>query len=836
MERNVNRDRDEVLKRKMSSGTVKERGGDGILIIAEKPSVARQFAAAYNAVSEEPNIYKNEKEKITVTHCLGHLLEAWDAKEYDERLEKWNMEYLPVVPKEIRYKVVPTSAAVLKSVKKCVDNALKRGDEIVIGTDAGREGEVIARLVLKYCKADNYEKLSRFWVSESLADREVVYEGMKKRVSLRNYDKLAKTGIAWKNCDWIFGINMTMLFTLYARSEGWKGKPNVMNVGRVQTAVLNEIYRREKEIENFKPKEYEELIVETKDGIKAYLINKETGEKRFYNVPNEYVLRCEDELKAIKKIKEKDEKGEKESFLRRVLLVKDVSEKREVIKPPLLYNTSDLHKEVYNIYGIEPAKTMGIMQKLYEEGTLSYPRTPSRVLGVGNEKKCLEWYEEIVKNMPEFKDITDRKKYMVENRRLYNNSQLEDHYGLVPLKYKEKGEDDAYKVWNLVMVRFMMQGMKDFEAEKVKVILEKGIYDFEANFRNVREDGWKRYEVRKREKEEKADEDELKVRIEKGQLKEIENWKLVKDKTKPPRLYNYATILAFMQNPNNSNEEKKLVGIGTEATRAAHIKGLEDNNFIVKTKKGLLVEDKGKTLISLIDGTGILKESVRAKETTEWEELGEKDSDLLLKKTIDLVYKSVNEVRGKYKSDVFKEEVMGVCPACGGRVMDGFYLYYCENGRYENKEVKGCRVRIQKNVMGNRIERSDMEEFIESGKTRKFVGVTKDNDKTEFYFVYDEGKKEPQIKIEYEKEELGKCVICGSKVVSGLKSYYCTGKKGNEKCRFYLFKEISGARMTETRVKKLLRGERLELEFMTRDKKKYKSVCYINGNGDFVIN
>jgi len=654
-----------------------------MLIITEKPSVARQFAQALKADAKEPFIFRNKAGAVTITHCRGHLLEAWEPVEYDERFGKWDMSTLPIVPADFKYKPIKDSKKILVAVTKLIKEAMKGNEEIVVATDAGREGEVIARLVLSYAGADTYERKSRFWVSESTAEPKVVHEGLKERFVLKKYDGLARTGLIWKKCDWIYGMNMTRLFSLLAQSSGLRGKESTMNTGRVQTAVLYEVFRREKEIENFKSEKYEEFEIVTNGGVTAKLVKSGGKDTRF-----------EDGSKYI-------EDAEKALVKNKAVLVKDVQEKSEVTESPLLYNTSDLQKDAYRVYGFNPDKTLSLMQTLYEEkGTLSYPRTPSRVLGEGNEALAQEWLQAQLVHEKELSKVIRKEKYTVANKRLFNNAKLEDHYGLVPLKYMEDDGSDAYKVWRLVQVRFLMQGMDPFVRQKTEVTLEKVPYVFVGTRSVVTDVGWKRIEIKKTAKsgEEEEEDDDVKEPgkpVRKGMVQEVVSWQVEKKKTKPPSLYNYATLLAFMQNPRGEKEGKKLVGIGTEATRAAHIKGLEKHLLMVN-RKGLRSTDKGKTLLGMISRIGALKDNIQAKETTAWEEIGETRPEELYQKTVQLVRDVVKGVEiPKGGGGTAGRESLGKCPKCGRNVYEGNKVYFCEGFK-----EKKCDVTIWKKTEG----------------------------------------------------------------------------------------------------------------------------------------
>jgi DNA topoisomerase-3 len=775
-----------------------------MLIITEKPDVARQFSGALRAELKSPYTYINTGKNILITHCRGHLLEMARAEQYDIRMRKWNYQSLPVVPSEFRYNIRKEKGVkdILKTVSTLIKEAIRNKDEIMIATDAGREGEVIARLVLGYAKAEAYDKLSRFWVSESTAEPKVVFEGIEKRKPLKAYDRLAELGITWKKCDWIFGINMTVLFSLMGRET--------MNTGRVQTAVLREIYERQKKVEGFVPKEYNELEIITEDGIAAVLI-KPNGDQMF-DVDSIFIKQAEEAV-----------------FKNKNIIIRKITEKKEATEPPLLYSSSDLIKEAYRLYGFSPDKTVSIMQKLYEEkGVLSYPRTPSRVLGEGNEALAGAWIKEQLSHEKEWEGTIDLKKYTVANKRLFNNEKLEDHYGLVPLKYMAPDAGDGYKIWKLVQRRFLMQGMDKYIVEKNEVIMETGGYLFLGKYSHTIQKGWKAAEIMRRDK---ADEEEVKEIfkvLRQGMLQKVVECKAKKKKTKPPLLYNYGTIIGFMQNPKNESEDRKLVGIGTEATRPATLKGLETHG-LMKDVKGLVATEKGKKLLKLLEQDKLLRKTIRPEETTAWEEMGAASPGKLLESTIFLVKEVVKNMEGQMA--IHERESFGKCPACGGDIYEGENSYYCSN--YKDKE---CKVHLNKLIMGNTFDKEKAREFFKTLETPVMKGMTKDGNEVEFQMVYDEAKKDTAPVYKGNQVPLGKCPVCGRDIFVGSKSYFCSGYKDDaNKCGFILWKETEGAQFSPDMIKRLLNNETLSnVPCFTKTGEEYAAGFRLNKSGELV--
>jgi DNA topoisomerase-3 len=687
-------------------------------------------------------------------------------------------------------------------VSVLLQKAVREQDEIVIATDAGREGEVIARLVLQYARVEGYQKISRFWVSESVAEPKVVLAGLQNRKPLLEYDGIGLLGLTWKKCDWIFGINLTVLYSLLAKET--------MHVGRVQTAVLYEIRERERAIEKFVPRKYRELQIETANGLVAYLVKPKTNDRQFEE-NSEYIKKALDILKTDGRLQ---------------VVNKEVVEEEKM--PPRLYATSDLYREAYRLYGFAPSKTAAVMQKLYEEkGVLSYPRTPSRVLGEGNEAIAQEWIKEQLAYETALAKVIDTEKYRVGNKRLFDNTKLEDHYGLVPLKYMEKEDSDYYKIWRLVQLRFLMQGMKNSIEEDVMITLERGTYRFQGKYKQVKQPGWKMLEMKKKEKKEEP-EIVVKIELRKGMIEKIERMKIAEKQTKPPLLYTYDTIMGFMQNPKNESGAN-LKGIGTEATRANIIKMLETHNLIVGGKY-LTSADKGKKLLEYIAGNELLAENIKAAETMNWEALGNENPELLLGKTTDLVRKVVKNMEAVMTVEK-ERETFGKCPKCGGDMYEGEKSYYCSNYKKEGVE---CKVHLAKKIMGNEFDKKAAREFFRTGETELLKGITKDGNEVEFRLVYDE--KQEDITPVYEGSNLavGKCPACGREVFAGKMSYFCVGYR-DEQCTWSLWKKTVGTTIDFDMAKRLLNKETLEnIPFFTKEGKEYLAGLKLKDDGTLV--
>lgn len=769
-----------------------------MIYLTEKPLVAAEFAKALNLARKEDGFYTDGK--TCVTFCKGHLLETATPEKYNEAYTKWTLESLPILPPKFLYTPIEENKKQLETVKRLLVAATKANHEIVIATDPDREGEVIARLVISYCGLETYPKITRFWVSEILTER-TIKEGIEKRKSWKEYETLGAKGKAFKETDWIFGINLSRLASLKLG--------NTMSVGRVQTAVLYEIYRRHVEKMLFIEKKYTEATCYTVQGIRAKLLK------------NGEIWKAGDETEKKEMTKKIERiKGEKEA---RVTSIQR-EEKKEAI--PALYNQSALEIDAYKLYGIPLKRTLEICQQLYEkEKVLSYPRTESRVMGENDYERFIEIFGKVNGLVG---GMSERKKEVVQkdDTRIFNNKKCVGHYALIPLEAWKPARTDTeeYKIYDLVVRRYLMQFTEPYQYTMHTVYMDIKGTAWKGTVKEETKKGWKTIE----RKEAQEEEDEQEVRIQ-GEIQEkqiIQNIAVEAKKTKPPKWYTQATILRFMVNPKGAEETGKLVGLGTEATRSTYVEVLKQRNFIVEEKKNLKITDEGIRLIEFLNDIPSLAKGFKAEETTRWEETVEKNPEQLYDMAKQGVEKAIGE--GKVLETKGKEiTILGTCPSCGGNIEEGKKGYYCSN---YNKEDTPCPVSLGKKVMGIEVKKELVQELLQTNKTPFFKGTTKEGKKVQFRF----GIVDNEIKVVFDgsKKEVGVCPLCSKKVYEGDTNYYCAGYK--EGCTFKLWKKTNGSVFTQDMIHTLLETKELK---KVKAEAKNKEIYYVNyrlENGELI--
>ena len=564
-----------------------------MLILTEKPSVAKDFAKALGCnFSSADKCFKSADGSIFISNCVGHLFELNEPAVYNPEFKNWKK--LPVIPDQFHYHVSPE----LKDAARIVVGLLKnhKNDEILIATDADREGEIIARECLKAAGISDISRIRRFWVSQALTPV-VIKDGISKAKALGNYDLLSEQGFARQHSDWLVGINGTRFIT---NKSG-----TLFPVGRVQTAVLSAISERCLAIKNFVPEKYYEIFGE---------FNPPNGAK----IKGIYV-----DSTGNAKLKDTFLANELKRYLNSPVKCLEVKSEKKESLPPQLYSLNDLQKDAFRYFNYSAEKTLKLVQKLYEDyKCVSYPRTPSKVMGSQNVQLCSDLYQKFLTQYLEYFVLHPFYKIDASNKRIFNDSKLEAHHAIIPLEKMPVGASgDEENIYNLILERFMLAFAPVHVYEKQTVMLCVGNYQFKVEGRKILDEGWQKFRRFTRLLKEK-DEDKEEVQI----LDSIDwnNLTLgsvepVQKTTKPPKHFNEASILAFMENPKGESEDKKLSGIGTPATRHTFVPKLLRSKYIEIQNNNLVITRNGEKLLNLVRETP-LASLADVGETTRWEE------------------------------------------------------------------------------------------------------------------------------------------------------------------------------------------------------------------------
>jgi len=659
------------------------------IILAEKPSVANSFASSLKAHRYDGYFKNNE---YIITFCVGHLLELYEPEDYNEKMKKWNISDLPIIPEKFRHKPSIKTNKQLNIIKRLFKNKIS---EVVLATDAGREGELIGRLVLSYC---NYKgKIKRFWISNKLTD-EIIKKEMNQLKRSEDYDHHFKEGLIRSVTDWLIGINYSRYF-----SCSFDGK---FSFGRVQTVVLSLICERKLEIDNFIPKIYYKM-----EGI----FNKNNIEfKAYYTDDNKENFKKETLENIIKEIKN-DKTG-------RVISVEKI---RKSVSPPQLYHLTALCRKCNNLYGFSSLKTANIAQKLYEEyKVLSYPRTPSRVMGEDDINFIKELLDKLKRNYKELNNININL-INVRNKRVFNDKELEDHHALLPLdKLPDKASEDEKKVYELVLKSLVAVFSPNYEYNSTKICINVKNVMFIAKGIEEIIKGWKILY-----KEEKRNVEENKLpELSKNEIIKLKNVDIIKKITKPPSIFTEGELSKVLEYPekykkNNNYKFEKKVGISTETTRPHIIPNLKRKKYVEQKGRKIYPTDKGLFLYNQIIKLPQLIQFTDVAETARWEYELKSDPYEFMRNMIAFIRNNFAKLKtyklSSFNNNVSLDESLGSCPGCGEKIREGNKNYYCSG--YKN----GCEFAIWKEISKTKITKKIVEKLLTNKKTDEIKFTSK---------------------------------------------------------------------------------------------------------------
>ncbi len=697
------------------------------LILTEKPSVARDFAAALQA-GRRGDGFLQGKDTI-ITWAVGHLVELAHPDDYDPKWKRWRLETLPILPETLAYKPIQK----VQSQLRVIQGLLKRPDitRIVIATDAGREGEVIARTILQTVEPVDTREVYRFWTSQALTPA-VIQEALRDLKPSTEYDRLWRAGQARQVADWLVGMNLSRAATLKMG-----GHKDVYSVGRVQTAVLALLVDRRRERERFVPQPYWLVL--------ADFANEKGGWRgAWFKGDDTRFQRREDAEVCLARIQNREG---------RVLSVKREKKKQP---PPLLYSLTDLQRDANARYGFSAQKTLDIAQKLYEQKkALSYPRTDSKVLGSKNVALVKSIIEKLSTAYPDLFAGVEPKLLSPANKRVFNDAKLTDHHALIPLKPLPPGAEPAEKqVYDLVLRRFAAAFHPDYQFESTEIVTEVQGETFRTKGSRPIVPGWRAVAAVKEKPKDKArtkddtegdrDPDEAEYEnlppLEKGDPAAVKDTSLAEKMTQPPPEYSEATLLRDMTSPARFVSESELqrifkgdVGLGTQATRAQIIETLILRRYIHREKKKIAATDKGCLLIDRLRQYPMARIITNPEETARWEmELeqiaqGKGDANAFLTGIRRFVQDSIREFKGQLSSSEPAREGLGKCPRCGGPIIEGKRGYGCSNWR---KELGGCTFVIWKETAGKILPIEAVKALLNTGETDVMDGFVADTGRT----------------------------------------------------------------------------------------------------------
>ena len=696
------------------------------LVITEKPSVAKSIAQVLHATEAKNGYLKGDG--YLVSWCVGHLVELASADSYREEWKKWSYEQLPIIPDVWQYKLKESTRKQYEVLKTLLHDP--QVAEVVCATDAGREGELIFRLV--YEQAGCTKPFKRLWIS-SMEERAIV-DGFANLRDGREYDNLYLSAVCRSEADWLVGINATRLFTVLYRHR--------LTVGRVQTPTLAMMVDREQRISDFKKERYfmVHLLCGGLDAVTGRIDEQDKAE--------EIMGACQ--------------KGQ--------ALVVSVKQEEKSVYPPKLYDLTTLQRDANRLFGFTAQQTLDYTQSLYEQKLVTYPRTDSQFLTDDMEKNALESVAAVQMVFPFIQSSLP----VPDVGRVMDSKKVSDHHAIIPtveIRKTDLGQvpGGERQILSLIAMRLLCATGEVHKIESVKAELECNGILFTASGKTILQNGWKTTEeqfLKEYKTGKKNDKEEVPLPgLAEGMTFHDADTKVSEHYTSPPKHFTEDTLLSAMEHAGSEEmgEEVEKKGLGTPATRAAIIEKLVEKGFVERKNKQMLPTEDGVKLIT------VLPEVVKSpKLTAEWENdltliaKGEKSSEVFMEGIEAMVsalvhtYHEVDESKqGMFASD---REVVGRCPKCGGNVYEGRTNFYCEN--------RDCDFALFKNnryfaSMRKELTKPVVQALLKNGKAKVSGLYSKKKDSTFTAIIHmDVFGKYPQFSMTFdgEKDSKGKKV------------------------------------------------------------------------------
>ncbi len=670
------------------------------LVIAEKPSVAKSIADVLGALDRQDGYF--EGGGYLVSWCVGHLIELAEPESYGEQWKKWTYESLPVNPEHWQYEIKEDTKEQYDVLYGLLHDS--RVDEVVCATDAGREGELIFRLV--YNMASCKKPMKRLWISSM--EESAIREGFENLKPGSDYDHLYHSALCRQEADWLVGINGTRLFTVL-----YGGK--VLKVGRVQTPTLAMLVERESKIMNFKKEQY----------FMAHIL-------------------CGGVDAAAERIDSKTEAEKIAGACRNgQALVTSVAKEEKTVAPPKLYDLTTLQRDANRLFGFTAKQTLEYTQSLYEKKLCTYPRTDSQYLSDDMEQTAGNVIESIFSSIL----FEENKMFNPDIKRVLNSKKVTDHHAIIPTMEIAKADlaalpETERKILSLVGNRLLCATGEKHLYETVKAELSCGGYTFITSGKSVLKNGWKDFEDAFKRSfkttEDKEQEDKKLPELSEGQTFDGVQTKISEHYTTPPKHFTEDSLLSAMERAGNEDmsDDVERKGLGTPATRADIIEKLVKDGFVKREKKQMIPTEDGMKLIT------VLPDVVKSpKLTADWEnaltlvakgEMEREDFMADIETMVSDLIHTYHEVSDEQKKMFAQEQkVLGKCPNCGGEVVKGKYGAFCKNK---------CGMNVSR-IMGVALSDEQVESLL-AGKKTLLKGLTSKAGKKYDAYIIPSGTEE----------------------------------------------------------------------------------------------
>ncbi len=741
------------------------------VILTEKPSVARDIANCLAINNRREGYFEGNGYQIT--WAFGHLVELQEPDEYHPEWKRWTLDSLPIIPEQFCLKARGDESA--KKQLNTIKRLFLSADEIICATDAGREGELIFRYILAWTQCLQ-KPFKRLWIS-SLTD-EAIRKGFAQLQEGTAYEGLYRAAKCRSESDWIVGLNATRLYTLKFGQQGL-----LWTIGRVQTPVLALIVQKDLEIAKFIPKDFWELHT------------------LYRAVDFQYVGgRFEQQIEAenlVNQIENKD------------IDITSVKGKRELVNPPLLYDLTELQKDMSIRYGFTAEQTLTYTQQLYEKKHVTYPRTDSRCLTLDMKPGIKPLLEKLKMRYGEPIAALDLDKLTFSNR-YFNDAKVTDHHAIIPTSnlLGSLANDEA-KVYDAIVLRFIAAFYPPCIKQITTVLAVVDKIKFKTTGTIIEAPGWQvLYKNDTSSQTSKGDEPKILppfIEGEKGPHQPL----ITQGKTTAPKAYNEASLLGIMESAGKTCEDEALKealkekGLGTPATRASIIEVLIKRNYIQRQKKLLLSTESGRHLISIIADDRLKSAAM----TGEWEgklkkiEHNAYDPDQFMAEIIQFT----QQLKDESTKPLYDTTKYGECPLCQQAIIEGRQGYGCSQWK------TGCQFVLWKQIYGLTLTREMASQLLQNGRTLNAYAIKVDA--TVFNaqltlnalgeIAYNKLQNQPHNDV---NDALADCPLCNGKIIETAKAFSCSEWRNG--CKVVIWKTIAHKSITLNMAKKLLsKGE-----------------------------
>ncbi|HYX87500.1 MAG TPA: DNA topoisomerase 3 [Gaiellales bacterium] len=771
------------------------------LIIAEKPSVAQDYARALGGGFQKHEGYLESDDRI-VSWAVGHLVELAEPEEYDEALKRWSIKTLPVLPEEFKLRPDARNKKQLDVLKRLI----RRDDvgEIVNGCDAGREGELIFAYIMDVARPR--KPVRRLWVSSMT--RDAIREGFEHLRPGEEMQPLEAAARSRSEADWLVGMNATRAATVRGRALG-----GVVSLGRVQTPTLALIVRRDLDIDAFQPETY--FQVDARFGLEG---------------PRTYTGRWF-EGKADRTSERDVADAVAAAAGGAPATVATVKRTERKTRPPLLYDLTSLQRDANSRHGISAQRTLAAAQRLYEGSAagavITYPRTRSQFL----PSDQIPTLKPIARSLTGLAPVRDAAVYVaglevLPLARVVADAKVDDHHAIIPtgeLPRKELSGDDA-RIYELVVRRFLAVFHPEARFEDTEIVTEAGGHRFRTRGRRLLEAGWRAaaFGEEAAAEEPAGDDDEPRQalpKVDEGEQGRCEAAEVLEKQTKPPPRYSEASLLKDMETAGKEIEDEELreamkeAGLGTPATRAETIEKLLRVGYIERLGRQLRATSKGRQAIALLGDHALTS----AELTGQWEkrladiEHGGGARDAFMYDIREFASRVVDYFRDLSSEDVraLRAEI-GPCPNCDGTIRENRLAYGCSS--WKSREEPGCGFVIWKQQKGRSISPAEARELLENGQTQLLDGFKTRPSRARL--VLAEGN---QVQLVAEdgtrldapagpREKIADCPKCDGEIRENSRAYGCSSWKSRKEpgCGFVIWKSTKGRQITADEARQVI--------------------------------